>query len=330
MAESIRTPVLVPALLNGVAREFKGQQLVADQVAPPLPVDVELGKYTVYGKDNLYTVNNTYAHGAIPNAITSRESEDNFNTQLRVIRHPLLDRDTDPNRPGGAGRRRRVTVKVTLATQIAREARVASAFTNTSNYASGFVLTKSGGAEWDQSSVKNTTGPLDDIESRIQKVTQGAIVPRNAITVVIPANVFDATIRYNSAIRDYYKYTQSGVTTAEVLASLMGVKEVLIATGLYAGAGVENTGNDISTGITTTNLWGDNVWVGVVDTDNIDMMSYARQFAYRAATGGQDIQIREYGMADAGQRGNWIEAAEQRDLKITANFAGALITNVMQ
>ena len=327
MPETIRTPVLVPALLQGIAREFRGQQLVADEVAPVRRVDEELGKYTIYGKDDLYEVDNTYAAGAIPNAIISRESEDTFNTEMRVIRHGLLDRDK--NRPNGATRRNRITTKVTLATQIAREGRVARLFTTAANHVGANVLTKAGGAEWDAAGVLNTIQPITDIESRIDKVTSGALVPRGAVDVVIPATVFDKAIRYNTAIREYYKYTQQGVTSPEILAGLLGVRRILIATGLFAGTGVENAANDISTGITTTSLWGDNVWVGVSDVDDMDMLTFARQFAYRENTGGQDIQIRQYRMADEGQRADWIEAAEQRDVKLTANFAGALIVNTL-
>jgi hypothetical protein len=329
LAEGSRTPVRTPPVLQGVAREFKGQQLVADEVAPVRPVDDEMGKYQIFGKDDLYEVDNTYRAGAIPNAITSRESEDTFNTELRVIRHPLLDESTDPKRPGGSTRERRVTTKVTLATQIAREGRVARLFTTAANYPAGHVLAKAGAAEWDAAGVVNTVQPITDIESRIQKVTDATLTPRGGVDVVIPAPVFDKTSRFYTAIREYYKYTQKGVTTPELLAELMGVRRILIATGMFAGNGVENAANDISTGIATSNLWGDNVWVGIVDSQDLDLLTFARQFAYRRETGGQDIQIRQYRMADEGQRGDWIEAAEQRDLKLTANFAGALITNCL-
>lgn len=329
MPESIRTPVLVPPLLNGVARSFRPQQMVADLVAPVREVEFEIGKYTIYGKDDLYGVDNTYAHGSIPNAITSRESEDTFSTEIRVIRHALLDRDKNPKRPGGTTRERRITSKVTLATYISREQRVATMFTTAANYDAANVLTKAGGAEWDAAGVIDTVQPITDIESRIQKVMDGALVPRGAITVVMAEAVFDKAIRFNTAIREYYKYTQAGVVTPEIIAGLLGVKQVLLATGKFAGTGPENTGNDISTGITTASLWSDFVWVGVADSDDMDMLTFARQFAYRDDTGGQDVQIRQYPMADQGQRGEWIEAAEQRDLKLTAPFAGALIVNAL-
>lgn len=327
MAESIRTPVFTPPQLQVIAREFRGQQLVADQVAPPLPVDTESGKYVIYGKDDLYTVDNTWAAGAIPNAITSRESEDTYNTEMRVLRHAFLDKDMLP--PYGERRRARTTTRVALATQIAREARVAAAFTATGNYPSGHVLVKSGGAEWDNVGVINTVQPITDMEDRITKVTQVATVTRRDLTIVIPSDTFDKAIRHNAAIRDYFKYTVGGVLTEQILTDLLGVKNILIGTGRFAGSGVQNTANDISTGIATTNLWGENVWIGVVDTANMEMMSFARQFTFTQMTGGQDLQIRQYRMADEGQRGDWIEGAEQRDLKITANFAGALITNTL-
>jgi hypothetical protein len=327
MPEQITAPVVTPPYLQAIARAFRQPQMVADEVAPVIDADTETGKYTVYGQDDLYTVDNTYSHGSIPNEITSTESEDTYTTQLRVIRHPLLDRDTDPKRPNGRTRERRYTNKVTMATQIAREARVAAAFTNTANYPGTNVLTKAGGAEWDAVGVINTIQPITDIESRIQKIINGALTSRDRIDVVIPAPTFDDSIRYNTAIREYYKYTEKGITTPDLLASFLGVRRVLIATGRFAGSAAENTGNDISTGIPSSNLWGDTVWVGIVDTDDLDLLTFARQFAYKDLTGGQEIQIRKYGMADPGQRGQWIEAGEQRDLKITASFAGAIIVN---
>jgi hypothetical protein len=329
MAESVRVPATVPPYLQEFARQFRGQNLVADEVAPVVDATDQSGKYTVYGRDDLYQVDTTYSHGSIPNAITSRESEDTFNTELRVIRHALLNRDTDPVRPGNRRRERKVTGKTTRAIQIGREARVASLFTTTTNHVAANVLTKAGGSEWDAVGVINTIQPITDLESRIQKVMQGTGVPRSQIDVVMADNVFDTAIRYNTAIRDYYKYTQAGPTTPELIAGILGVRRMLMATGRFAGTGPENTGNDISTGIATTSLWSDTVWIGVVDTTDLDLLTFARQFSYTRETGGQEIQIRRYPAADLGQRQDWIEAAEQRDVKLTANFAGALIVNAL-
>jgi hypothetical protein len=329
MAESIRVPVITPPYLQEVARQFRAQNLVADEVAPVRDAAFESGKYSVFGRDDLYQVDTTYSHGSIPNAITSRESEDTFNTELRVIRHQLLRKDTDPARPNGPKRERRITAKVTLATLIGREARVAALFTNTANYVAGAVLVKAGGAEWDNVGVINTLQPITDIDGRIQLVMANASVTRADIDVVMADTVFDKAIRYNTAIRDFYKYTQAGVTTPELIAAFLGVRRVLLARGRFAGTGPENTANDISTGITTSSLWGENVWIGVSDAQDMDMLTFARQFSYTRETGGQEIQIRRYAAADEGQRADWIEGAEQRDVKLTANFAGALITNTL-
>jgi hypothetical protein len=113
--------------------------------------------------------------------------------------------------------------------RIAREARVAALFTTSANYAGSHVITKAGGSEWDAVGVINTVQPITDIESMITTVTADAFVTRDMLTVVIPEPTFNKAIRHNSAIRDYFKYTIGGVNTPELLAALLGVKEVLIA-----------------------------------------------------------------------------------------------------
>jgi hypothetical protein len=310
-----------------VSRAFKTPQMVADRVAPPAKVDYETGKYTVYGQDDFYTVDNTYAHGAIPNEITSTESEDTFTTQLRVIRHPLLDRDKDPNRPNGRNRERRYTNKVTMATQIAREARVAAAYTNAANYIGANVLTKAGAAEWDAVGVVNTIQPITDIESRIQKIINGALTSRGSDHRGDPgADVrrldplqhrHPRLLQVHAARRDHGGAAQ-GVPRREGGADR--------DRPLRRHRAREHRQRHLHRHPDLEPL-GRHVWVGVVDTSDLDMLSFARQFWYGQLTGEQEIQIRQYGMADPGQRGQWIEAAEQRDLKITANFAGALIVN---
>src|SRR5262245_62075446 len=233
MPETSTVPFNNP-MLTGIAREFKQPQLIADVIAPPRSMPEEVGRYTVYGVDDTYVVDNTYAHGGIPNAIVSKESQDAFVTELRVLRHAFLDREKV--RPDSADRRRRYTRKVTLATLVAREYRVAQVFITPGNYLAGYVLTKGAGSEWDAVANLNTILPVTDINGRISLlVNNGSGIARSNITVVIPADVFEKTIRYNSAIREYYKYTQAGVTTEEIFASLLGVKEVLLASGQFAG-----------------------------------------------------------------------------------------------
>lgn len=330
MADTLIERVHTPAFLQGVALNFKGPQLVADIVAPRTRVGKQSNKYRRFGKDILVEYDSTWAAGAIPNGIKTELSEDTYFAQQRKLRHMLLDQETT-NADDDLDLRTKYTERVTYATQVAREKRVATAFTTAANFPAANVITLAGGAEWDAAGVINTVQPITDMEAVIGTVEDSALVGRSQITGVIPATVFRKALRHNSAIRDYFKYTAGGVMTEDILAALLGVGRIIISSGQSAGAGLANVATDIVTGITTTYLWGDNVWFGVVpDGQSADEeYSFARTFWWAEATGGQELQIRQYRMADEGQEGDWIEAKEAVDEKVVAGFAGGLIKNCL-
>lgn len=314
--------------LTDLALRFPTPQFLADRLAPRVKVKKQTDKYRKFGKDAFYQPgDNTWAPGAIPNAIRTELSEDTYFAQARKLRHALLDSEMN-NQDDDLDLKTTYGERVTLAMRVAREARVASLFTTTTNYAAGHIITKAGAAEWDAAGVINTVQPITDMESMIATVSLDAFVTRDMITVVIPEPTMNKAIRHNSAIRDYYKYTQGGPITADLLAAALGVKEVLIARQATSGLGPQNAANDIITGITTTYLWGETVWVGVTPNDSTGgEYSFARTFNWTGETNGEELQVREYRMADEGQEGNWIENKEAVDEKIVANFAGGIIVN---
>lgn len=316
--------------LTELALRFPTPMLLADRLAPRVRVKKQSDKYRKFGKDAFYNPgDNTWAPGAIPNAIRSELSEDQYFALGRKLRHPLLQSELN-NSDDDLDLRTTYTERVTLAMRIAREARIAALFTLPTNYVAGHIITKAGAAEWNAVGIINTVQPITDLEAQIAVVTADAMVTRSQITVVIPETVFNLAIRHNSAIRDYFKYTLGGVLSQEIFASLLGVKEVLLASTQTAGSGPQNANSDIITGITTTYLWGDTVWVGVTANEATGgEYSFARTFNWTAETDGQELRIAEYDMADLGQEGYWIEGKEAVDEKIIANFAGAIIVNTL-
>ena len=320
--------VHTPAFLQGIALNFPTPQLIADRVAPRRRVNKQSDKYRKFGKDALYQYESTWAPGAIPNAIKTELSEDQYFAELRKLRHQLLDTEVR-NADNDIDLRTLYTERVTAAIRIAREQRVANLFRTAGNYPGGNVITKAGAAEWDAAGVINTVQPITDLENIIGAVSDSALVSRDMLTVVIPEQVFRKALRHNSAIRDYFKYTQGGVMTQDILAALLGVREVVVAVGQAVAPGVQNAGTDIITGITTTYLWGDDVWVGVAEGVLDTEYTFAQSFNWTEETGGQEIQIRQYRSADEGQELDWIEAKEAIGEKIVANFAGGLIKNTL-
>lgn len=329
MPDSLIERVHQATFLTNLALQFPTPEFIADIVSPRIVVGKQSNKYRKFGKDTFYQVDSTWSPGAIPNAVKTELSSDSYFAEERKLRHPLLDSELT-NEDADLNLRTMYTETVTRVVRIAREARVAALFTTAANYPGANVITKAGGSSWDDVGVINTVQPITDIEALITQVSQSAFTGRSAISVVIPELVMNLAIRHNSAIRDYFKYTTGGVTTAEVLAALLGVREVLIAREQTAGAGPQNAANDIITGITTTYLWGDTVWAGVRGSENSQDYTFSRTFNWDAATGGQELEIREYRMADEGQEGNWIEGKEAVDEKIVASFAAGIVVNTLK
>lgn len=328
MPDNLIERVHQPAFLTDISLRYPTPEFLADVISPRKVVKKQSNKYRKFGKDTFYQIDSTWSPGAIPNGIKTELSSDQYFAEERKLRHPLLDSELK-NEDDDLDLVTEYTETTTRAMRIAREARVAAQFTTAANYPGGNVITKAGGSTWNDVGIINTVQPITDMEAIISVVSQSAMTGRAGLTVVIPEDTMNKAIRHNSAIRDYFKYTAGGVTTAEILAELLGVREVLVARAQTAGAGAQNANNDIITGITTTYLWGDDVWIGVRGSENSNDYTFSRTFNWTEATDGQELRISQYRMADPGQEGSWIEGKEAVDEKIVASFAGGVIKNTL-
>jgi hypothetical protein len=86
----------------------------------------------------------------------------------------------------------------------------------------------------------------------------------------------------------------------------------------------------VITGFTTTYLWGDTVWIGLVnDASNQNQPTFARSFNWLAESGGQIRQIRKYRAEDEGRETDWIECKEAVSELIVFANAGAVVLNTL-
>lgn len=319
-----------PAFLQNVSIGFTNRAMIADRVSPVIPVEKQSDKYRVFGKNGFMTTESRWAPGTIPNAIETRWSEDTYNADIRKLRHPLLDAEL-ANEDGDINIRTRYTETVTNAIIVSREARIATLFTTAATYAASHKITKAGGSEWDQAAVLATDQALKDIQSMIQVVCADALVPASELTVVIPEQVYQKALQNSAGILARVQYSALGIVTTDLLRALLGVKEVIIAASASAGAGPEVADSDVITGFTMTQLWGDFVWIGVINEgQNQAVPFFSRSFNWKKGTSGQRRRTKQYRMMDEGQEGDWIEVAEAMDEKVTMASAGALIINTLQ
>lgn len=328
MADRI-SRVITPQFLQGVALGFTNRELIADRLSPIFRVGKDRGLYRVFGKNEMIVHEARWAYGAIPNAIEYRWSSDTYFSEPRKLRIKLLDAEVR-NADSDLELRRAYTRVVTNAILIARESRVAGIFTNSANYPGSNVITKAGGSEWDTVLAATPKQAITDIDTLCRAIQLSALVPRNQLTVAIPEPVFDAIFRFNSFLLGTLNYTSPASYTPELLAAFLGVKEVIIASVMTTGQGPEVAGSDVVTGFTATYLWGDTVWVGLVNPTPDDMQpTFSRTFNWRDDTGGQLRQIRQYRFEDEGAEADWIECKENMGEKIVFTGAAGIIKNTL-
>lgn len=324
------TRVHTPVFLQNVSIGFTNRSMIADRVSPIITVKKQSDKYRIFGKNTQQTTESRWTPGSIPNKITMRWSEDSYSADIRKLRIDLLDQERN-NADSDLQLETTYTETVTNAIVISREKRVADLFTNTATYASSHKVTKAGGSEWDQASVLATDQAILDIQAVMEAVMADVMVPASELTVVIPEQTFMKGMQNSAGILDRIKYTQTGVVTADLLRVLLGVKEVILSASMSAGQGPEVADSDVITGFTTTYLWGDTVWVGVInDGNNAGVPWFSRSFNWAAGTADQRRRTKVYRMADEGQEGDWIEVAEALDEKVALALAGGLVVNTLQ
>jgi hypothetical protein len=148
--------------------------------------------------------------------------------------------------------------------------------------------------------------------------------------VIIPEIVYLTALQNNVGILSRVQYSSTGIVTTDLLRALLGVKEVILSSAMSAGPGPEVADSDVITGFTTTYLWGDTVWVGLVnDGSNQNQPTFARSFNWTAESGGQIRQIRKYRAEDEGREGDWIECKEAVSEVVVFANAGAVIINTL-
>jgi hypothetical protein len=323
------TRAYTPAYLQNVSLGFTNRQFIADLVAPRITVPRQSGLFRIWGKNRNVTHETRWFPGTIPNAIETRWSNSTYFAELRKVRTLLLDTEV---RSADADLRlqQRYTENVTNTMALSREQRVATLFTTPGNYSAGQKITKAGGSEWDQAAVVATAQPLIDIMALVQKVAINAMVPANQLTVIIPEPVYLTALWQNAGILARVQYSQRGVVTTDILKELLGVKDVIMAASMSAGTGPEVADADVITGFTTTYLWGDTVWVGLVNEGQNDgVPSFARSFNWTEETGGQERQIRQYRAEDEGREADWIECKEAVGEQIVFADSGGIIINTL-
>ncbi len=245
MPQPTRSDVHVNRPLTNISIAYiqGAQDFIADKVFPIVPVMKQSDRYFVYTQDYWFR---TAASKRAPASESAGngfhvDNTPSYYADVWAV-HQDVDDQTRANADQPLDLDRDATLYVTQQLLLRREIQFMSNFMTagiwTGNPAGDFIPGTSTGSmgQWDQS----TSDPMYDVDYNKQLVkSQTGFLPN---TLVVSPDVFFA-LRNNPNVVDRIKYTQRGVVTEDILASLFGVEKFLVASAVQNSAAEGATAN---------------------------------------------------------------------------------------
>lgn len=236
--------------LTNVSVRFSNDpaSFIADKVAPRVTVPALSGVYYVYDKQNLKRADSKRTGYARANRIDFGLTEAPYGPlQEHSLESAILWRDRDAAK-NPLNLRVDATEQLTEMLTIEHEADVAALFANAAVTTKGETLTD--GNQFEDASVD----PFPVIRRAINNASKNGF--RKANTLIMGRAVWDRLIDH-SALLERIKYSEKGVVTTDLLATLFGVQNVYIGEAQY------NTAIDGATDATGY-IWGNNLYAAYV------------------------------------------------------------------
>jgi hypothetical protein len=258
----------IDAALTVYALAYKTSGLIADLVCPRVPVDVDAGKYYIFGTEPLKKYKTARAPKSDPNYMERTLSTDTFS----CAPHSLAGKLDDKDRKAAPFNLRENTVQGLIeAMSIDWEIQVASLFCTYTNYASG---------NYGNPAIQFNSGSGPDMEKLIDdasKVVRDAcgVAPN---TLIIPYDVA-MVMKRMSQIQEQRGKGMIDLTQTEGLPPNLWGKKVLIAGAQYDSAKEGQTPS-------FSNIWGDYMILAYINPSAGWMdMAFAKNFSLSNANG---------------------------------------------
>ncbi len=238
----------VDARLTGLSVRYQNGSMIADLVAPRLPVAKESDKYIVWKKNAFRKSYQTKrAAGTESNeAVVALDSDGSYYCEEYALHGNVADRHRENSDPPVA-LDDETTNTLTENVGLERESRVATLLTTAANVATGHYTTLTGANQW--SYAKDVATIESDIDTGKEKVRSA--IGQEPNTIIIPAAIAKH-VKRNTVIRDLIKYTQNDLLVNGDLPPTMFNMRVLIPGGIYDTAKMGQT-------FSGADIWGKDV-----------------------------------------------------------------------
>jgi hypothetical protein len=233
-----------------INRDFIGSRLF-----PSLKVQKQSDKYFIFDREKWkLEAHDVRAPGTVANEIPGMTvSLDTYYANEHALQITVTDEERE-NADSPLSPDSDATDIVTMRVVLGREKAMKDMATATANYATGHVVTLSGTSQWNDYVNSN---PIADIRTGVRAIHSKIFSPPNL--AVIPWLVM-STLEDHPDFIERIKYSERAVLTEEIIASVLGLTNVVIPGSGYSTAGV---GVAVSSA-NTTYLWGKDVILATV------------------------------------------------------------------
>lgn len=301
----------VDPMLTNTAIAFENDAYIADLVFPSFEVKKQSGKHFVYNQGRFRANDSQRAAGSPSNEVTlSLTTGTAYFADDHALKQFVTDEDVDnaitPTDPFVDATENLMDMHMVI-----KEVELAAMLADTAQLTQNTTL--SGTSQW---SDYNNSDPIGVLQTGM--TTVHASIHKNPNTLILGKQVWDK-IKNHPAFLERVKYSQKGVISTDLLASLIGVERVLIG-----GAG-KTTSVEGQTE-TTDYIWGKHAILAyIAPAVRPKIMTLGLTYTWKTL-----IVERLRGTTEEDRKGAYVRVGDSYyDLKLVSALAGYLIKNAV-
>jgi len=256
MALPSQLQVAVPVAIQNISIQYKPKFMIGDSVFPIVPVPTLQSKILKYAKANLFRL----ADGELYRAEGSLTKRFNYNIDTQFVNPrqisaevPVTDELLDIASQPGQMPLQPIVDAVQLATtkiDLYKEKQISDVIYGNkwADGTTGGSAPSAGAGGWALDTTANSL--VKDIYAAKKTILAGTGVEPNVLVIDFATFV---ALQTNPVVADKVKYTEKAVFTADLLASLLQLDEVLIGRGIYTSQ--KENKNATNATFTGTGIW---------------------------------------------------------------------------
>lgn len=322
-------------ILTTLSVGFDEQELYGLQIMPETPVRTQSGKYNVFDRSAWLIYEDRREPGAVANEILGAKwSTDVFSTQEHSLQSPITDEErqqlvslgglADPAFGGDLqiDPERDATELVTRSILLRLEKKIADLTRNTANYPASNKVTLAANQQWDNWTFVTAGDPYSIVSDPVAAIQAGmraiwAGTRRYPNTLVIPTQGIPYIENHPRIVNRFKNFSLLQPDAFRLLTGFDG--RIITVDSIY------NSADNIDATAVMTDLWGKDVWLGIVDPrPGLRTRTFGKTFAqiYPAGVTRPTERWRE-----EPRKSDIVRTSYKYDTKIVSSVAGYLITS---